>query len=546
LNSTKSIIIILIGIVLVYLIGLPIDVMEVDAAQYATISYEMFESQEYLQVYCRGYDYLDKPPFLFWINQVFFQIFGVHDWSFKIGSLLFILLGIYSTFQLGKCLYNKNAGLMASVILASTQAWFLMSQDVKTDGILASIIIFTVWQWKVFTINKKWIHIIGMSVGIGIGMLTKGPLGLVVPVVIMGIDLLIHRNWKMIFSWKYIIAILIIAGAISPMLYGLYLQYDLHPGKIVSGGQMVDSGIKFYFWTQSFGRITGESTWNNHTSYFYFIPEIAWAFLPWSIFIIQAFIFSIRTQVKNNIIPVVGFIFPLLALSLSHFKLSHYIFICFPFIALMVGNYLVQNPPKLLAKILGYGLQIIILIAIPLLGYCFQIPWLYTSLLIIFVITVGAIIQRKFQTKLYYSILLSGIALNFFLNLFIYPSLVKYQSQSIAGKIYADRVPEKNIPLIEINTWSFSTEFYAQTKVGNYAALQHMQDVEKEGIYWIYMPHATYLEMDKTNFTVIETIILDNYPITRLKLGFINPTTRNNFISKTYLLKVYMPEDWKI
>ncbi len=531
---------------LVYLIGLPIDVMEVDAAQYATISYEMFETKEYFQIYCRGYDYLDKPPFLFWINQVFFKIFGVHDWSFKIGSLLFILLGIYSTYQLGKCLYNKNVGLMASVILASTQAWFLMSQDVKTDGILASAIIFTTWQWKAFIINKKWINLLGMSFGIGIGMLTKGPLGLVVPTTIVGIDLLIHRNWKMIFSWKYIIAFIIIAGALSPMLYGLYLQYDLHPGKVISGGQIVDSGIKFYFWTQSFGRITGESNWNNQTSYFYFFPEIIWAFLPWSIFIIQALVYSIRNQIKNHVIPIVGFIFPLLALSLSHFKLSHYIFICFPFIALLVGNYLVQNPPKSLAKILGYGLHIIILIAIPLLGYCFQIPWLYTSVLIILIIAVAFIIQRKSHTKLYFTILLSGIGLNLFLSLFIYPELVKYQAQSIAGKIYAERVPNKDIPLIEINTWSFSTEFYAQTKVGNYAALQHLQGVERAGIYWIYLPQTTYLEIPKTNFKVLETIVLDNYPITRLKLGFINPTTRSQYISKSYLLKVYIPEDWKI
>ena len=202
MNNSKTFIFIFIAIVLVYICGLPIDVMEVDAAQYATISSEMFGSGNYLHIYCRGYDYLDKPPFLFWINQIFFFLFGVHDWSFKLGSLLCVLLGIYSTYRLGKLLYDKNTGLISAVIVASTQAWFLMTQDVKTDGILISAITFTVWQWKSFALNKKWSHLIFLSVGIAVGMLTKGPLGFAVPAMVICSDLAVNGQWKMLFGQR--------------------------------------------------------------------------------------------------------------------------------------------------------------------------------------------------------------------------------------------------------------------------------------------------------------------------------------------------------
>src|SRR5688572_19095973 len=99
--------------------------MEVDAAQYASISSDMFKSGEYLRLYCRGYDYLDKPPFLFWICQPIYFVFGIHDWSYKLGSLLFIVLGLYSTYRLAKLLYDGETGLIAASILGTTQAWFL-------------------------------------------------------------------------------------------------------------------------------------------------------------------------------------------------------------------------------------------------------------------------------------------------------------------------------------------------------------------------------------------------------------------------------------
>jgi len=69
---------------------------------------------------------------------------------------------------------------------------------------------------------------------------------------------------------------------LSPMLYGLYEQYDASGGRQTYNG-FITSGIRFYFWTQSFGRLTGESTWSNDTGPFYFIYTFLWAFLPWSL-----------------------------------------------------------------------------------------------------------------------------------------------------------------------------------------------------------------------------------------------------------------------
>lgn len=545
MNPTKTFIVAFLAILVVYICGLPIDIMEIDAAQYATISYEMFESGDYLQLYCRGYDYLDKPPLLFWVNQIFFYVFGVHDWSFKIANLIFIIVGIYSTYELGKFLYGRYAGFLSAFILASTQAWFLISHDVKTDGILASTIVFSVLQWKLFTFDKKWNHLILMGVGISLSMLTKGPIGIMVPIIVMGSELLVNKNWKMIFNWKYLVVLGIIALCLFPMLYGLYQQFDLHPGKTVSGGQVVDSGIKFYFWTQSFGRITGDSVWNNNSPIYYFLPEICWAFLPWTAFLIQAIVYAFADGFKKNIIPLAGFFLPLVALSLSHFKLSHYIFICFPFMAMMVGNYLGTNRVSLPSRLFAYLVQIILFGGLLFLGYAFEINWGITLGLAIALALVLIGIYKRSSVKIFTSTLAIGVGLNLFINLFIYPAMLTYQSSSMAGKEYEKREPQKEVALIEINTWTFALEFYAQRKVGNYANLEHFQLAEKKGIYWLYLPEVTYLELLKTKLQILETIELKQYPVTRLKIDFLLPEKRESIVKKTYLVKVFLPEDWK-
>ena len=79
------------AILLIYGFNLFIDVMEIDAAQYALISMEMSVTKSFLQVYQQGMDYLDKPPLLFWLSSLSFLTFGVSNFAYKLSSLLIAL-----------------------------------------------------------------------------------------------------------------------------------------------------------------------------------------------------------------------------------------------------------------------------------------------------------------------------------------------------------------------------------------------------------------------------------------------------------------------
>src|SRR4051812_7880199 len=75
----RNITALIVSLVLIYLAGFWIDVMDIDAAQYASISREMSDTGNYLHVFDKGKDYLDKPPFLFWISALSMKIFGANN-----------------------------------------------------------------------------------------------------------------------------------------------------------------------------------------------------------------------------------------------------------------------------------------------------------------------------------------------------------------------------------------------------------------------------------------------------------------------------------
>ena len=66
--SKNTFVLLLLACIGVYLAGVfMIPLMDIDAAQYASISREMLARNSFLQVFDLGKDYLDKPPMLFWL-----------------------------------------------------------------------------------------------------------------------------------------------------------------------------------------------------------------------------------------------------------------------------------------------------------------------------------------------------------------------------------------------------------------------------------------------------------------------------------------------
>jgi hypothetical protein len=538
------------ALLMVYIIGFGINIMDVDAAQYASMSREMLRSGNYLHVYDTGIEYLDKPPFLFWISAVSMKIFGINNFAYRLPSFLFSLLAIFSTFKLTKIFYNEKTAWLSALILATSQGFFLMNHDVRTDTMLMGCVAFSVWQLAAWYQTNKMLHFILGSVGIGLGMMTKGPIALLVPCFGFFSHFVLRRNFKAFLKWEYILAVLIIGILLIPMSWGLYDQFDLHPDKIVNGKTGV-SGLRFFYWTQSFGRITGESVWNNGAGITFLLQNMLWSFLPWVLFFIVALIWQLRKIIQQKIripnsseaISIGGFILTYLSLGMSKYQLPHYIFVGFPFAAIITAVYLnhlfFEQESKWLkvftnVHVVVFSLlwiAIILLLKVPFESIHILFPILAIAL---FIILIYFFIKIKdLRSKLIFICVYSIIGRNLFFNAAIYPALLEYQTGSTLGKF----IKQNQINPSNVFTYQFSIMRSIHFYSDGFVREKNNLDSIKSGDFIITtVEKLNDISNAKKDFSIIKTG--EDFGITRLSLIFLNPKTRKSVVTKYALVKI--------
>lgn len=519
----------------VYVLGLFIDVINVDAAQYASISKEMLQSGSYLIVKHCGEDYLDKPPLLFWLSALFFKIFGIHNWSYKLPSYLFTLLGIFSTYKLATSLYDKQVGKLSALILYTCQAFFMFNNDVRTDTLLAACVITATWMLYEFSQQNKWYRLLGGFLFIALGMMAKGPIGAVAPALAIGSHLLLKKDWKKLFNWKWLLGIPVVLLVLLPMCWGLYIQHGW-------------KGVEFFFWTQSFGRITGENVWRNDAGYFFFVHTFLWSFLPWSLFAVYALADTLIAFFKRRTLPeyvsLFGFLLTFIALSLSKYKLPHYIFVVFPLIAILTAEIIetrILKEPKVLKWFtrVHFVLFLVYVIATVLLFYVFPITdlWLPTvAVALIFAATY--LYYLKIFNGLVIPLAIVATALNFTLNAHFYPELLAYQPAKQAANILLKQAnTEDKIYFYERKSPAFDFYFRSTNMTG-----LHGNDLNNVGFVkgsWIYSEESNFInKLNESGIRVAEINELKNYPVQFLNIKFLNPASRDKAVKKAYLVKI--------
>jgi len=517
-------------ILLVYACGANLDIMEVDAAQYASISLEMLKSGEYLQVLDRFEDYLDKPPLLFWLSSLSMKLFGIGSWQYKLPSILFSTLGVVSTYKLGKRLYSEEIGRHASWILGSSLAVVMISNDIKTDTILVSAIVFSIWMLVSYLETKEWKFLIGSSVGIAIAMLTKGPIGLMMPTLAIGGHVLLKRQWKLLFDWRWGILLFLVGLMLIPMCIGLYKQY----GK---------EGLEFYFWTQSFGRLTGENEWRNDASPFYFTHIFLWSFLPWTLLGIMGVYSELKNLRKGISNPntelylISGIVLVWVALSLSKFKLPHYIFVVYPLIAILAAKFVhgLQQYARWSWIQLTLGIAACLTMS-GLLVYVFpKGGWLMPILLVLISVLAIMYFLMSYRTNqiLIPSFLISiGIGLG--MNLHFYPQLLPYQANSQVGKWIAENgIPEDKF--FGFSTGGRALDFYAGGVVPWIQNVESAISAIDSGTI-VYASESQYQDLINHGAKPLKAISFGNFQVQKLSVQFLNPTSREAVLKKNYLL----------
>ncbi len=532
--------IICIFILFIYVNNLFLDIMKIDAAQYASISLEMLQNHSYLQVYDLQNDYLDKPPLLFWISSLSMNAIGICNFAYKIGAFLFLLFSLYAIYKFAANYYNQNIAKNAVLIFATSQAFFLMSNDVRTDGILTSCVIISIWLITEYWLKNKLVYLIFAAVFTAFAMMAKGPIGIIAVLMPVGIHLLYKKQWKKIFNFSWLFFVFVVAVLLIPMSYGLYTQFDLHPEKIING-KLHQSGIYFYYWLQSFGRITGENVWDNGLPWHFFIGSISWDFFPWILILYAGLFYQFKIFLNSNnekapeIISISGFILLFILLSMSRYKLPHYIFVTLPFASIISAIYLDKLNPKnfvIWERIfLSFGILVAILLIIYPIFFFTEVNYLIYLLLLLQLYLLFKI--KKLPINGIFRLIGYVIVLNVFLSFVFYPNLLTFQADAMAGKWFYENKPNDKIYFINEKSHLFN--FYTKNSKRQSISIKDLDTIKNS--FWLYAKKEDLPEIQKSKLILEKRAFVD-YPITRLKLNFLLESKRKEQLKYNYLLRI--------
>jgi len=317
-----------------YLYGLgKLPLLGPDEPRYAQVAREMFLSGDLITPTLGGHRWFEKPALLYWMIAGSFKIFGVSEWSARLGPALCGLLTIAAVWCVGREV-GKDFGFWSVIVTASCLGLIVFSRAVSFDVVITMT---TSWSLAFFLLHelpstrRKRLLLAGFYTFVGLSLLAKGLVGIVIPFGVAGTYYLLRRSWPARSVWLSLIWGVPLALALSAIWYGPVIARN--------GWTFIDD----FFIQHHFARYVSNKY--HHPQPIYFYPAIILMLaLPWSVHLISALAKARRWEWRGGdnqsivcVFSLAWLLLPIVFFSFSGSKLPGYILPSLPGATLLVS-----------------------------------------------------------------------------------------------------------------------------------------------------------------------------------------------------------------
>jgi 4-amino-4-deoxy-L-arabinose transferase-like glycosyltransferase len=296
-----------------------------DEPRYVRVAVEMHRNGAWVTPTLAGAPWLEKPVLYYWLAGGAFSLFGETETAARLPSLFAAILLVGATGLFGARLYGRAAGLHAGFILATSLLFFAFGRAASMDMLLAAFVSLTIGLSALAVLRIAGRLAIPVAWGCaGLATLAKGPIGLLLPLLVVGIYVLLTREWRLVrrlVSPAGIALFLLVAGPWYSLIYRAQGQ----------------TFLDVFLLNHNLQRFT--STVHNHPGpVVYYIPVLLAGLFPWSGLVFPAF-GAVRPRTsKTDLFVLLWLVVPLAFFSAAGSKLPGYILPCLVPLALLMGR----------------------------------------------------------------------------------------------------------------------------------------------------------------------------------------------------------------
>ena len=238
-------------------------------SNYALTAKEMIASGDYLSPRIFGNYWYDKPAFFYWEMIASCLIFGVNEFALRFPGVIMGLLSVTLLYFFARHLYGHRTALLAGGLLASSVGFWYVGKAVITDMTLFFFMSATLVSFYLgYDSGKPGLYYAAFFFA-GLAVLTKGPIGFLLPGLLLAVYLVLRKDAKELLHLHWgggMILFLLVGGS------WYYAMYSLH-GAVF---------LETFFGTHNFLRATVSEHPGQNVWYYYILIFLA-SFLPWSL-----------------------------------------------------------------------------------------------------------------------------------------------------------------------------------------------------------------------------------------------------------------------
>lgn len=251
-------------------------------SNYALTAKEMADTSDWLSPRIYGHFWYDKPVMIYWLLALAMKLFGYSELAVRLVPATAGALGIVLIYWFVAKLKGDRAGIVAAFLLGTSLQYFIIAKLIITDMVLfgldSAALAFFYCGYTNLNHTKAWYW--PMYLFLGLAVLTKGPVGLILPGIIILCFLAWQKQWSELREMKLLSGIGLFGLVALPWYLLMYLNHG-------------NDFIQTFFGVHNYLRATVSEHPRDNVWYYYPLLFIA-STLPWTGVVISGILDGIR------------------------------------------------------------------------------------------------------------------------------------------------------------------------------------------------------------------------------------------------------------
>ena len=358
---------------LTFLVGLGRGaITDADEAFYAEAAREMAASGDWVTPRYNYEPRFQKPILYYWLAAATYRVAGPSEWAARLWSALSGVGLVLVTAALARRWYDEGIALLAGAIVATSFGYYSLGRMALPDLPLTFFITAAIWLALVAMLDDprdqtRWVALSGVAAGLA--FLTKGPVGLAIPAMVVLPIVLLERRSLNLTLGQIGVPLLLFAIVALPW-YGVMWQRH--------GATYFES----FFLGDNVERFTTDR-FNDPRPWWFYAPVLLGGLLPWTPLAVVWFSPVWRFLTRRQDIGTVELrlllwaVIPLVFYSISVGKQPRYILPVLPPVATLLAQSIlertrdwrsldgarvrIRRPPTIAFGAVGSGLTLVLM-----------------------------------------------------------------------------------------------------------------------------------------------------------------------------------------